>query len=152
MKPASAARTATALPRPAMERLLRDVQADLADYAQLAELLEAQFTGALRHDGAALQALADQVLALVEQLEQRRTLRAGLLARLLDGQAPSVQALLSLWPAASRPAVQALWEQLEQAVRDCQQRNLRNARLMTEQNALLARVLHGQENHDYAHA
>ncbi|WP_326536798.1 flagellar protein FlgN [Pseudorhodoferax sp.] len=142
-----------ALPRPAVERLLRDVQADLADYAELAELLEQQFASALRHDGPALEELAERIVAVVDQLDARRQFRIGLVARLTgDAATPGVPALLAQWPAARRGAVQALWDRLEEAVRDCKARNLRNARLMTEQHALLARVLHGPEDTLYADA
>lgn len=149
--PATATAT-TALPRPAMERLLRDVQADLADYAELAALLDEQFAGALRHDGPALEALAERIVALVDELDTRRQFRIGLLTRLSGGTAPSVPALVAQWPAARRSAVQALWDRLALAVQDCKARNLRNARLMTEQHALLSRVLHGPEDTLYADA
>ncbi|KQP37171.1 flagellar export chaperone FlgN [Pseudorhodoferax sp. Leaf274] len=143
---------APAMPRAAMERLLRDVQADLADYAGLNDLLDAQFAGALRHDAQAMESLAGRIVAVVDQLDARRQFRVGLLARLTGGATPSVPALVAQWPAARRAAVQALWDRLEQAVQDCKARNLRNARLLTEQNALLARVLHGPEDTLYADA
>lgn len=142
-----------ALPRPAVERLLRDVQADLGDYAELAELLEQQFAGAVRHDSAALEDLAARIGTVVDQLDARRLFRIGLVARLAgDGAAPSVATLLAQWPPARRAAVQALWDRLEAAVQDCKARNLRNARLLTEQHALLTRVLHGTEDTLYADA
>jgi flagella synthesis protein FlgN len=140
------------MPRAALERLLRDVQSDLADYAELHELLDGQFAVALRHDAPAMESLAARIVAVVDQLDARRQFRVGLLTRLSGGAAPSVAALVAQWPGARRAAVQALWDRLEQAVQDCKARNLRNARLMTEQNALLARVLHGPEEPLYAHA
>jgi flagella synthesis protein FlgN len=146
--PAGAAR----LPRPAMERLLRDVQADLADYAELRALLDQQFAGALRHDALAMEPLAEALVAVVDRLDARRLFRDGLLARLSGGSAPSVPALLAQWPAAQRAAVQALWDRLERAVLDCKALNLRNARLLTEQHQLLTRVLHGTEDPLYADA
>lgn len=149
----SAPGTATTLPRQAAERLLRDVQADLDDYAVLADLLEQQFAGALQHDGTALQALAERIVAVVERLDGRRQLRSELLARLAgSGGTADVAMLLALWPSSGRAAVQALWERLEDAVRDCKERNLRNARLLTEQQALFARVLHGPQDSLYANA
>lgn len=155
MKPATTerARAVATLPRPAAERLLRDAQADLDDYAVLAELLEQQFAGALQHDGAALQTLAERIVAVVERLDGRRQLRSGLLARLAGDQGRAdIAMLLALWPASGRAAMQTLWERLEEAVRDCKARNLRNARLLTEQQALFARVLHGPEDSLYANA
>ncbi|PZQ03401.1 MAG: hypothetical protein DI587_00585 [Variovorax paradoxus] len=135
-----------------MERLLRDVQADLADYAELRALLEQQFAGALRHDALAMEPLAEALVAVVDRLDARRLFRDGLLARLSGVSAPSVPALLAQWPAAQRAAVQALWDRLERAVQDCKALNLRNARLLTEQHQLLTRVLHGTEDPLYADA
>ena len=140
------------LPRPAMERLLRDVQADLDDYAALQELLAQQFAGALRHDAQAMAPLSDAILVLVDRLEARRQFRDGLLTRLCGGAAPSVPALVAQWPAAQRAAVQALWDRLGLTVQDCKALNLRNARLLTEQHQLLTRVLHGTEDPLYADA
>jgi flagella synthesis protein FlgN len=156
MNTAMAARPATAtgartLPRAAVERLLGDVRADLHDHAELQALLDQQFEAALRHDAAALEPVATRILALVEQLDARRQLRDALVSRLSghDGP-PSVHTLLGQWPAAQRPQLQALWAHLEQAVQDSKNRNLRNARLMTEQQAMLIRVMHGSEDGLYA--
>jgi flagella synthesis protein FlgN len=143
---------ARALPRAAVERLLRDVQADLADYAELQDLLEQQFASALRHDAQAMESVAAGIVAVVDRIDARRQFRYGLLTRLQGGGVPTVPALVALWPAAQRAGVQALWDQLEQAVHDCKARNLRNARLLTEQHVLLTRVLHGTEDPLYADA
>lgn len=134
------------LPLPALARLLRDAQADLADYGQLADLLEQQFDSAMQHDGARLTALAPQITALVDTLDERRRARVALAAQLLGPQAPvELAALLERVPAGHRASVQAMWDRLGAAVQQCKARNARNARLMTEQNALLQRVLHGPQ-------
>ena len=142
-----------ALPRAALARLLRDAQADLADYALLAELLEEQFACALRHEAAPLQDLVPRILALVDQLDERRAMRVALVQRLLgEDAAGGMAALTARLVPPQRAAVQALWDRLEEAVRDCKARNARNARLMTEQQALLTRVLHGAQEPLYADA
>jgi flagella synthesis protein FlgN len=146
--------TATApLSRQALGSLLRDAQADLADYGRLAALLERQFAGALRHEAAVLTALSEEITTLVDTLEQRRRQRVALVTQLLGAETvPSMAALFERLPAASRQPVETLWTELEEAVQDCKMRNARNARLMTEQQAILQRVLHGDEGGIYAEA
>ncbi len=139
------------VPAAALALLLRDAQADLGDYGTLAQLLEQQFEGALRHDAAQMHTLAQQIGPLLDTLDQRRRARVELVTQLLGPQTPaSMAALFERLPAARRAPVQALWERLEQAVTDCKTRNARNARLMTEQQALLQRVLHGAQEPLYA--
>jgi flagella synthesis protein FlgN len=146
-----ASTTAAPLAQPVLAQLLRDAQADLLDYGVLADLLQQQFDSALQHDAAPLEALAPQIVAIVDTLEQRRRTRERLVAQLLGAQTPlSMAALIERLPAAHRAPVQALWDRLEQAVRDCKALNARNARLMTEQQALLQRVLHGTPEPLYA--
>lgn len=140
-----------AVPAPALAQLLRDAQADLGDYERLAQLLEQQFNAALRHDAAQLQTLAEGIGPLLDALDQRRLARVALVTQLLGPlSATSMASLFERLPAARRAPVQALWERLEQAVTDCKTRNARNARLMTEQQALLQRVLHGAQEPLYA--
>lgn len=139
------------VPAAALASLLRDAQADLADYDTLAQLLEQQFEGALRYDAAQLHALAQQINPLLDALDLRRRARVTLVTQLLGPQTPaSMASLFERLPAARRAPVQALWDRLEQAVIDCKTRNARNARLMTEQQALLQRVLHGEQEPLYA--
>ncbi len=137
----------------ALARLLQDAQADLADYATLAGLLEQQLEGALRHDGTALEGLAQRILALVEQLDGRRRVRMALVGRLVGDTTPAgMETLMARLPAAQRGTIAALWARLEAAVHDCKARNGRNARLITEQQALFERVLHGTQEPLYADA
>lgn len=140
-----------AVPAPALAQLLRDAQADLGDYERLAQLLEQQFNAALRHDAAQLQTLAEDIGPLLDALDQRRLARVALVTQLLGPlSAISMASLFERLPAARRAPVQALWDRLEQAVLACKASNARNARLMTEQHALLQRVLHGAQEPLYA--
>lgn len=146
-------REAALMSRPALSRLLRDAQADLRDYGALDALLERQFLGALRHDAAQLTQLAEAITTLATTLERRRSDRVALVTQLLaDDQAPSMTALFQRLPPAMRPPIESLWDQLTAAVLHCKSLNVRNARLMTEQQALLQRVLMGDKVDTYADA
>jgi len=141
------------LSRPALSRLLRDAEADVADYAALAVLLEEQFASALRHETTALTVQAERIARLVDTLDERRCTREALVAELLGGASkPSMAALFARLPVASRAPVEALWQRLEAAVQHCKARNARNAHLMSEQHAIMQRVLFGEEAGIYADA
>lgn len=134
----------------ALTQMLRGMHADRSSYAQLRELLEAQFQAALRHRAEALSGLAEDIVALVAQIEQRRQQRSQLLGRLLGpGSTPSLQALLQRLPSATGRTLAQAWQGLEQQVRECKRMNLRNCELITEQHALMQRVL-GVEEPGYA--
>lgn len=134
-----------------LARMLRDMYADCAGYARLRDLLEAQFQAALRHAAQQLLALADEITALVAELDERRAVRAELLAQLLGpGETqPTLALLLQRLPTQTGQALTVLWQGLEQQIRECKQLNLRNCRLITEQHALMQRVL-GVEEQGYA--
>jgi flagella synthesis protein FlgN len=134
----------------ALARMLRDLQADRSGYMRLRELLDAQFQAALRHQAPALVGLAEEITALVGELEARRASRSELLARLLGrGVAPSLSALLPRLPAQVGQTVTQAWQALEQQVQECKRMNLRNCQLITEQHALMQRAL-GIEEQGYA--
>ncbi|NCT85672.1 MAG: flagellar protein FlgN [Comamonadaceae bacterium] len=134
----------------ALAALLRDLQADRSAYAQLRELLEAQFQAALRHQAEALQRLADEIIALVDLVEARGRQRGLLLRQLLGTQGePRMDRLLQRLPAKAAQALGGLWTALEQQVRDCKALNQRNCQLITEQQALMRRVM-GVEEELYA--
>ncbi len=133
-----------------LARLLRDLHADRSAYARLRELLEEQFQAALRHRSEQLGALAADIVALVEQLDQRRAVRSELLLALLGRNSkPSVEALLQRLSGASAQTLAAAWQGLEQQVTECKALNLRNCQLITDQHALMQRVL-GVEEATYA--
>lgn len=134
----------------AVARLLRDLHADRSAYARLRELLEAQFQAALRHRSEQLGELATEIVALVEQLDQRRALRSELLLALLGRNSkPSLEALVQRLSGASAQTLAGAWQGVEQQVIECKALNLRNCQLITDQHALMQRVL-GVEEAAYA--
>lgn len=123
--------------------IARGVEADRHAYRTLRGLLEEQFAAALRHDAPALAGLAGRLTALVGELEGRREERVALCAT-LSGTGTRIEAILPLLPEATRNAFVAAWRELEAQVRECKELNVRNGQLMTEQQQIMQRVLHGE--------
>lgn len=132
----------------ALSHLLRDMHADRSGYARLRELLEQQFEAALRHQAERLSALADDIVALVDELNARGLQRGALLRQLLGQRPqtePSMAALLQRLPSAVGQTLSIAWQSLEQQVRECKDLNQRNCHLITEQHALMQRVMGVEE-------
>lgn len=131
----------------ALAALLRDLQADRSAYEGLRELLEAQFQAALRHQAGALQRLADEIVAVVDGMDARAGQRSRLLRQLLGSQGEaSMGRLLQRLPIKASQALGEIWSALEQQVRDCKTLNQRNCQLITEQQALMRRVMGVEED------
>jgi len=135
-----------ATPAQALLRLAAGVRADVADYAQLQEQLDAQFDAALHHDSGRLIGLAEAITGLCNTLDARRQERNGLLrvfAAALQGMPPAeaVTALLARLPESQRSTAQADWAQLSTLVRECKALNVRNGRLLMDQHEIMQRVL-----------
>jgi flagella synthesis protein FlgN len=128
----------------ALGRLLDGIQADLGSSSTIRDLLERQFQAALRHRGAELTALAEELMPQLDAMEQRRQQRVQLV-RALFGQEATMDQLFGSLPDAQRAGAAAAWEQLEQLVRDCKQATTRNASLMAEQHSVMQRLLHGED-------
>ena len=126
----------------ALATIVRGVELDGDGYGRLRALLEEQFAAALRHDAAALGELAAHVTALVAEIDARRIEREAICAT-LAGQGARIPAILPLLPALSRQAFTAAWSALEAQVVECKRLNARNGRLLTEQHALMQRLLRG---------
>lgn len=130
----------------AMNRLIQDVLADVRDYGLLRAMLEEQFQCAVRHETARLGHLADEIVSLVDTLDKRREDRLMLMYALTGQEAPrNVDALLPMLTPAARVTLSQQWQALESAVRECKALNTRNCELIVEQNAIMQRVLHGEE-------
>lgn len=137
----------------ALSLMLRDLHADRAGYARLRDLLEAQFQAALRHRVETLTEVAEQITGLADELDARGRQRATLLGQLLGRAAatePSMGALLQRLPAAVARTLGTAWLALEQQARECKTLNQRNCQLITEQHALMQRVLGVEEDYLYA--
>lgn len=131
--------------------LLRDLHADRSAYARLRDLLEAQFEAALRHRSQVLAQLADEVFALADELGERATRRSKLLRKLLGQEVkPSMSLLLRRLPETLARNLEQAWQSLEKQVRDCQSLNQRNCQFITEQHALMQRVLGAADGGLYA--
>lgn len=139
--------------QPVLRHLLADMDADVRDYRSLGALLDEQFTAALRHDSARLEALAAAISVAVDALEQRRQTRVTLVSQLLPAHPrPDMATVLERLPAPARDVVAARWSTLEGLVRHCKECNAHNGRLMTDQQAILQRVLVGKDEDTYAAA
>jgi flagella synthesis protein FlgN len=128
----------------ALTRLLDGIQADLGACATVRELLERQFQAALRHRGAELTGLADELMPQLDAMEQRRQQRVQLV-RALFGIDATMDNMLASLPAPQRTRAAGDWARLEQLVRECKQATTRNATLMADQYSVMQRVLHGEE-------
>jgi len=128
----------------AVSRLLDGIQDDLQTCTVIRELLERQFQAALRHRGAELGVLAEELMPQLDAMEQRRQQRVQLV-RALHGAAAGMDELLNALPAEQRSRAAVDWERLELLVRDCKQASTRNGKLMADQYTVMQRVLHGED-------
>lgn len=129
----------------AISRLLDGIQADLGSCGAVHELLERQFQAALRHRGAELSLLAEQLMPQLDAMEERRKQRVQLVRALFGLEATMDQLFASLAPA-QRSSAAAAWAQLERLVRDCKQATTRNGNLMADQYSVMQRLMHGEED------
>ena len=128
-----------------MRRVLQGISDDSVGYGALLALLEEQFQATLRHQSAQLTALAEQVIAAVEQLDARRRQRVSLVTALVGPQGDMAQLFALLQEDARATAVRD-WAVLEQMVLECKRLNVRNSDLLTEQYTIMQRVLNGEED------
>jgi flagella synthesis protein FlgN len=134
----------------ALTRLLRDLEADAQEYHVLHALLEDQFIAALGHDGARLEVLATDIMATVARMDTRRQARVVLVQTLLAKHPhPTMDQLIASLSGKTREVVATCWSSLQILVRECKACNVRNGRLLTDQQAIFQRVLKGEEAHTY---
>lgn len=129
----------------ALATLLQGLQADRQGCARLHALLEQQFQAALRHQPEELAVLGAAIERAVDAMAAGGRQRAGVLRRLLGGGEIGMQALLQRLPAAQAQRLQPVWQALQTQLQECKALNARNCRLITEQHALMQRVLGVEE-------
>jgi flagella synthesis protein FlgN len=132
-------------PQQALQRVLEGLRDDLVDYGRLRELLDAQFTAALRHRADEVRGVVAQVLEVTARLERRRSERVDLVRRLLagerDGVRPSMQALSVRLPPSIRGNFDACCTALEKLLRECKRLNRRNCHVLTAQHDMMRQAL-----------
>ncbi len=136
----------TPLPRltrqQAVAVLVDGVDQDLHAANAIHALLERQFQAALRHQGAALGALAEELTPALDAMDARRKQRVSLV-RALHGQDGTMAGFIATQPEPGRAQLAASWGELERLVVACKLATTRNGNLLAEQFSLMGRVLHG---------
>ena len=128
----------------ALARLMDGIQDDLHAAGAIRDLLERQFQAALRHRGAELARLSDELMPQLDAMEGRRQQRVQLV-RALFGQQAGMDSVFAGLPEQRRAGAQAAWTRLEALVRDCKAATTRNASLMADQHSIMQRLLHGED-------
>lgn len=123
-------------------RLVRGINADLADCNELKNLLGTQFAAALEHHAGKLGQATEAISSLLETIEARRRERVELATALLDGDPEaSMPKVFALFSAASRQVFEGWWSELESLVRECKADNARVGQLLMGQHEIMQRVL-----------
>lgn len=135
----------------ALLRLAKGMQADVADYGVLRDLLEAQFALALRHDTDGLAEIAGRISTLCETLGGRHRERRQLVdlfsgPRVSPPRKDVVAALIAQLPATYRAMAELMWTSLGLLVKECKALNSRNCQLMMAQHDIMQRVLGGESD------
>lgn len=127
-----------------MSMLMKGVAQDVRTYRALLLLLEEQFDAALHCRTAPLADLAGQIVTAVDALELQRQKRVALVEELI-GAGGTMQDTLALVTGNTRALLESGWQLLEELVQDCKQRNTRNCQLIMDQQAIMQRVLNGED-------
>lgn len=133
-----------------LDALVEDVGQDRQDYRQMLALLGQQQAFLLVRDSLSLQALNGQIESLGAVLRQRASRRSRILqAFSLTNAAGGMQQLLDSLDDHYRKPLAALWQELGDLARLCQQQNERNGRLLATQQEILAQLVGGQSSSLY---
>ena len=122
--------------------LVDGVGQDLQAANAIQALLERQFQAALRHQGAELGALAEELTPALDAMDARRKQRVALV-RALHGQDGTMAGFIATQPEPGRAQLAASWTELERLVVACKLATTRNGNLLAEQFTMMQRVLHG---------
>jgi len=118
------------------------VAQDLAAAKAILALLERQFDAALRHQGAELAALAEELSPALDAMDARRLQRVALVRALL-GSEGTMAGFIAAQPEPGRAQLAANWGELERVVVACKAATTRNSNLLADQFTTMQRVLQG---------
>ena len=125
----------------AVAALADGVDQDLHAATAIHALLERQFQAALRHQGAELAALAEELTPALDAMDARRKQRVALV-RALNGSDATMGGFIAAQPEPGRAKLAAAWTELERLVVACKLATTRNGNLLAEQFTVMQRVLH----------
>ena len=122
--------------------LVLGVDQDLVAARNILALLERQFAAALRHQGAELTLLAEELTPALDAMEARRLQRVALV-RALAGAEGTMAGFIATQPEPGRTPLADAWSELERMVVACKAATTRNGNLLADQFMTMQRVLHG---------
>ena len=128
----------------AVAALINGVEQDLDAAQSIHSLLERQFQAALRHQGAELGALAEELTPALDAMEARRKQRVALV-RALHGPDGTMAGFIAAQPEPGRARLASAWTELERLVVACKGATTRNGNLLAEQFTVMQRVLHNSD-------
>ena len=128
----------------AVAALINGVEQDLDAAQSIHSLLERQFQAALRHQGAELGALAEELTPALDAMEARRKQRVALV-RALHGADGTMAGFIAAQPEPGRARLASAWNELERLVVACKGATTRNGNLLAEQFTVMQRVLHNSD-------
>ena len=124
--------------------LAEGVGQDLDAAKGILALLERQFEAALRHQGAELARLAEELAPALDAMDARRRQRVALV-RALHGEEGSMAGFIAAQPEPGRTPLAAAWSELERVVVACKAATTRNGNLLADQFTTMQRVLHNPD-------
>lgn len=128
----------------AVAALADGMEQDLGAAQTIHALLERQFQAALRHQGAELGALAEELTPALDAMDARRKQRVALV-RALHGPDGTMAGFIAAQPEPGRAKMANAWSELERLVVACKGATARNGNLLAEQFTVMQRVLHGSD-------
>jgi flagella synthesis protein FlgN len=128
----------------AASALAEGVEQDLLAATTIHALLERQFQAALRHQGAELGALAEELTPALDTMDARRKQRVALV-RALQGPEGTMAGFIAAQAEPGRAKLAAAWSELERLVVACKSATTRNGNLLAEQFTTMQRVLHNSD-------
>ncbi|NMH66739.1 flagellar protein FlgN [Shewanella salipaludis] len=134
--------------RELVQGLIRDIRQDLEGYSQLKSMLKYQRELMQRTDNQGLTAHNARQTALCNKLALRAKQRSDSLTALgFKGDNSGMKRLISALPDHLRSQIKLQWDNLQLSVKDCQQANEVNGRLLVMQQETLNHLLYPDSQH-----